>query len=464
MYRPVGKSAKTVLFFILGTTLALTTGCKAFDKLFEHWHNPLADEDNQTYSVKVAQLATGQTRWQGWSAVEQTNGLLTLRHVPAIGGRTMSLELAGTDAFYINPKLKGQTLELNSKDTAVLFGGHFAGLGPQRLWNKNQQPFNPVAGPYKYFVNAEQKDRHTVRMVSQRGTWRGATIAMERSISMYKGNTHIEIQEQLTNHGPDPLDCLLWDVTRLDAIDRQRGENILRPMKIYTPVKMVDGQKKFRALKESGKLKVNKELPNDVLEIPYKGMPIKLVSDADKHWIAAVDQHTGWTYIKQFEGGETGHYIDNEGPIRVTASAYDPVRGRAVVNLELLTSFARCQPQKSIRQKAHWYATVCKGPILELTRVGAVCRKLSLKADKKYYDLAGRFGVFYRGFARLVILDRDGEPVFTGPTMPIDPREEFIVSAALPADDDADTIVLKIYDHNNEYVDNLAEVRVPRYE
>jgi hypothetical protein len=238
----------------------------------------------------------------------------------------------------------------------------------------------------------------------------------------------------------------------------------LRPLKIYAPVRLIEGQKKFDVLDGGKDLKLNRDLPNNVLEITYNGKPLKIISDADQHWIGAVDQHTGWTYIKKFEGGGRGRYIEDEGPMRITASAYDPIRQRAVVNLELLTSFERIKTRKKIRQKAHWYATVCNGPILEVNSVGAVCQKLSMKADKKYYDLNGRFGVFYRGFARLVILNRDDEVLFTGSTMPIDPREEFVVSAALPVDDDADMIKLKVYDYQNRFVGNLAEVRIPRYE
>jgi len=432
-------------------------GCSWFEDVFSSSGTGTAPN----VQVEAFPVETRDVQWRGWSAIEQTNGLMTLRHVPDAGGRTMSLEINGHDLFMVFPVEAGKTYPADSRDNAVHFGGHYACIGPERIWNVHEQPFNPHGGPHRVVRQTGREDRHKLHFISRPDTWLGATISMERKITVHQGNTHVVIDEKVINRGPDPLECYLWDFTQIDAVDHRKPDRELRRLSVYVPVPRKDGKKEYTTFldpKPAMQAQFDESLTAEVLAIHYAAEQFKIASDAEDWWVAAVDHDTGWTYVKAFDRteGDRPVTVDNNGPIEVYGANRDEPLGGSFVELELLAGMGRYRSGESIEQREHWYATTCKGPVLELTPVGVVCDRLTCQRDGEYYDVSGRFGVFYLGVARLRLEDRKGKTLFVGEPILIDPRKEFTLTATAPAKKDAAAAVLEVFDYQAKLAGELA--------
>ena len=443
----------------IGTAIGIgVAGCS----LMETWENPLNPNESDSIRIKVPPLETLRVPWRGWSAIEHRNGLMTLRTVPAAGGRTLSIEIGGDDAILVFPHHEGKTYAADSRDNSVHFGGHYSCIGPERLWSVEEQPFNPHAGPYDATISANASDYHRLHMVSRVDTWHNATISMSRTITVYRGTTHVTVDNRIVNRGTKPLEFYLWNFTQIDGRRGTGKDRPLRNLTTYVPVPRDGDKKVFTAFfppnaKKEAQFDVS--LPTDILAIHYAAEMFKVASHARHWWIATVDHDSGWTYVKAFDVDTNATYVDNNGPIEVFGSGMDFPLGQ-FVEMELLTGIDTYPPGEGVEQREHWYACICKGPVLSLTPAGVVCEKLSLTRDHDYLDLSGRFGVFYLGSARLEMFNAEGRVVDRSEPISIDPREEFKLSATLPAREDVETIALKVYDAHDRYCGELTHVRV----
>lgn len=413
--------------------------------------------------VAAPGVNTWDVSWRGWDAIEQNNGLMTLRHVPGAGGRTLSLEIGGDDAFAVFPENEGKTWPVDGREASVHFGGHYTAIGPERIWTVHDQPFNPHGGPYEVEYDTDNADRHTVRLTSRPGTWKGATIDIDRSITVHRGTTHVIIDETVTNRGPDPLTFYIWDFTQLDALDRRAAGRRLRPLSVYMPVPVEDGRKMYHSFLPPDPLmneQFDESLPADVLAIHFNAVQFKVASHAEEWWVAAVDRETGWTYVKVFDPQQDARYVDDNGPIEVYGSHMDSPRDEPFVELELLTGIERCRPGRGITQREHWYATICRGPILSFSPAGVVCERLAFERDETQGRLSGRFGVFHLGSVRADAFGKDNRPLASSEPVPIDPREELVLDLAVPLRAGTEEVVLKVFDHNGDYVGELGRAKV----
>jgi hypothetical protein len=414
--------------------------------------------------IQTAAVQTYDQQWHGWNAIEQTNGLMTLRHVPAAGGRTLSLEIGGDDAFLVFPNERGKTYPADSRDKSVHFGGHYFNIGPERIWNVHEQPFNPHGGPYAVERDTDSEDKHVLKLTSKPGTWLNATIKVERTIEMSRGNTHVVLHESAINHGPDALEFYIWDFTQIDAVDPKAPDRKLRNLSFYLPVPIVEQAKTFTSFfapDPEMEAQYDKSLPGDILAIHYKARQFKIASHASQWWVAAVDHDTGWTYIKAFDPHDQAKYVDNNGPIEVYGANRNEPNGGSFVEMELLTGIGRYDSGESIDQVEHWYATICRGPILELTKAGVVCEPLEARRQGAPYAVTGRFGVFYQGTARLRITGhKEDETLYLSEPLVIDPRHEFVIDQLVPVVEDAAWLILEVYDYKHDKVDELGKVRV----
>jgi len=419
-------------------------------------------------------LVTRQVTWRGWQAIQQSNGLITLRHVPAIGGRTMSMEINGHDCILVFPEQQGRSYPAGSRKRSVHFGGHYACIGPERIWNVHEQAFNPHAGPYEAEVTRSGDEEHVVTLTSQPGTWRGATYQIARRITVRKGTTHVVVDERITNRGEQPLEFYLWDFTQIDAVDRTRSPSSLRNVCVYVPVPEEAGRKQyhvFTELNEHVRQQFDRSCGAGILAIRYLGWQCKIASHPARWWLACVDRDTGWTYVKTFERQPGARYVDDNGPVEVYTSPYDRTKPEAFIELELLTGLKRYRPGGCLEQREHWYLTTCFGPVVGLADGGVVAEGLRARRihtkpstnqgdEPQRIELAGRYGVFYLGHARVALLDATGRVVARGPQIPIDPRQEFVLRCVVPVPIGVARAVLVVFDHTGRRVGVLDEVRL----
>ena len=416
-------------------------------------------------AVDAPAVVTRDVDWQGWKAIEQTNGLVTLRHVPAAGGRTLSLEIGGDDAFLVFPNERGRSYPVDGRPASVHFGGHYVCIGPETVWNVHDQPFNPHGGPYEARRQVDRPDCHELSLVSRPGTRKHATVSMERRIVVRSGSTHVTVDETVTNRGTGPLEFYIWDFTQIDAADRRKpAPHPLRRLSFYVPVPVRDGRKQYTVFMPGDPAKqgqFDEGLPADVLAIHYAAEQFKIASHAGQWWVAAVDHDTGWTYVKAFDADAQARHVDGNGPIEVYGSFMTEPAGRPFVEMELLGGIRRCAPGESIRHRESWYACICKGPVLEFSPAGVVCERLAAVKQGAGWRVTGRFGVFDLGTARLRMVDGDNRTLWQSDPMVIDPRKEFGLDATVSPPKKTARIMLEIANHRGEKTGALGWVRLP---
>ncbi len=438
----------------IGLTL---TGC-SMDKLAR---TVLGSPENPV-RVAAPPVETRQVRWQGWNAVEQDNGLIRVRHVPAAGGRTLSLEIGGDDAFLVIPEERGRTYPADSREGGVHFGGHYTCIGPERVWNVQDQPFNPHGGPYTFRHEVDTPRVQAVRLTSRPDTFGDATVDIRRTITCYQGSTHVVIDEEVTNRGSAPLDFYVWDFTQIDGRRRTasgRGEP--RRISFYMPVRAAGGEKRFHSflpIDAAMDAQFDRSLPADVLAVHYQAVQFKIATDPLAWWVAAVDHDSGWTYVKVFDAEAGARYVDQNGPVEIYGAKADAPFGGRFIEMELLGGLQRKAPGEAIRQREHWYACICRGPVLAFTPVGVVCAPLRATREEEFVDVTGRFGVFHAGTCRLRMVDGSGAVLAETAPAVIDPRRELRMTAAMQMRAEAAALVLVILDHEAREVGELARV------
>jgi len=403
-------------------------------------------------------VTTREVPWRGWEAVEQSNGLVTLRHVPSAGGRTLSLEIGGDDAIAVFTENEGKVYPLNSHEGSVHFGGHYVAIGPETRWNVNDQPLNPHGGPYRYTIDNARGDAQSVTMRSRPDAFKGLTVSMERTITMRRGTTHVTIEEEVTNRGPDPIDFYIWDFTQIDALHHDRPGRPMRNLTLYVPLPPKEpGQSRYTHFLPPDPAKdaqFDASLPTDVLAIHYRARMFKIASHPESWWVAAVDHDTGWTYVKAFEPDRLAQYVDGNAPVEVYGSAMHEPRPSPFVEMELLSGIKRYRPGAGPKQREDWYATVCYGPVLAFSEAGVVCEAMKLKREGKVCLLTGRYGVFYLGTAQVVALDLQGQEIGHSEPIFIDPRKELHLNTTvkISGKDVPDMFVMRIFNADGDEV------------
>ncbi len=407
--------------------------------------------------VLTPPVTTRERVWRGWDTVEQTNGLVTVRHVPAAGGRTLSLEIGADDAIAVFEENAGKVYPVDSREGAVHFGGHYTAIGPETRWNVSEQPFNPHGGPYTYRID-NVGNTHHVSMTSRPDTHMGLTVDIERTITMKRGTTHIVIDEQVTNRGPDPTDFYIWDFTQIDARHANVPGQPLRNLTFYVPLPPErSGRPRFTRFLPPDPAKDAQFtilLEADILAIDFQAQQFKIASHAKDWWVACVDHDTGWTYVKAFDANHLARYVDGNGPIEVYGSNLDSPRPTPFVEMELLGGIDRHRPGTGPKQREHWYAAICVGPVLAFSKAGVVCERLSLQREGETCRLTGRYGVFHLGTAHIEALDMQGKEITRSKSVPIDPRRELLLDTTMeiPRKKRPDMFVLKVFDATGQEV------------
>lgn len=411
--------------------------------------------------MSVPPLQSREVAWRGWKAIEQTNGLFTLRHVPAIGGRTMSVEIGGDDAILVFPSEQGKSYSPAERYKSVHFGGHYTCIGPELVWNVNEQPFSPHSGEYRYELDTSSPDRHVLHLISRPGTWLDATIQIERDITTFRGNTHVIVDERIFNRGREPLRFYSWDFTQINAL-RPRGGG-LRDLTIYVPVPDRDGRKEYKqfvTLPPEASVQFDENVGPGILGIDNHGFLFKIASHAAAWWLACVDHQTGWTYIKAFDVDPAAQYVDDNGPIEVFGSAYDRDKPEAFLEMELLGGIRSVPPGVPITTREHWYATICRGPVLAMTDVGLVAEPLRCARKGDVVEAKGRFGVFYAGYVQVELFDADALPAGASERIAITPTQTLALHASVHPEAGAVRATLFVLDHQGRRVGVLDSVPI----
>ena len=159
--------------------------------------------------------------FRGWQAYVLRRGPLVLRVVPAVGGRLMGIEFAGHELCFIHPELEGKTFNGDAQDwprlcgewSFPLWGGGKTWVAPESDW-PDQAPHRDLdSGAWEVLAQHDSGGLCGIALQSPVCSTTGLQIT--RKLMLEPQGSQWSIEHTLSNQGPNPVRCGIWDVLML---------------------------------------------------------------------------------------------------------------------------------------------------------------------------------------------------------------------------------------------------------
>jgi hypothetical protein len=161
------------------------------------------------------------TTFLGWPAWTLGQGPLALQVVPAVGGRLMGIQVAGTELCFINPALAGR---LPVEDPAVwrqlcgewsfpLWGGGKTWVAPESAWPDGSPHRDLDSGAYR--LVRTWCDGASAGLELESPVCRQTGLQIQRRISLSEDAPGWTVRHTLGNTSAAPVTCGIWDVLML---------------------------------------------------------------------------------------------------------------------------------------------------------------------------------------------------------------------------------------------------------
>lgn len=174
--------------------------------------------------------------FHGWPAWTLQRGQLALHIVPAVGGRLMGIQYAGTELCFINPLLLGQLASDDPTDwqrlcgdwSFPLWGGGKTWVAPESSWPDGNPQRDLDSGRYR--VLETWCDAVSCGLELESSVCRRSGLQVRRRISMRADAAGWTVEHTLINATEVALRYGIWDVLMLRrpgqvavALDPARG-------------------------------------------------------------------------------------------------------------------------------------------------------------------------------------------------------------------------------------------------
>ena len=166
------------------------------------------------------------TRFRGWDAWTLSDGPLTLQVVPAVGGRLMGIQVAGTELCFVNPDLEGESASEDPETwrrlcgswSFPLWGGGKTWIAPQSAWPGGNPHRDLDSGPYQVVERWCRSGSAGLELLSP--VCRQTGLQLRRRLCLEAGTGSWTVTQTLHNPSAAAVTCGLWDVLML----RRPGE------------------------------------------------------------------------------------------------------------------------------------------------------------------------------------------------------------------------------------------------
>lgn len=193
------------------------------------------------------------TRFRGWHAMALHDSGLTLRVVPEVGGRLMSIALHGHELCFIHPQLEGKVYcgqaeqwpALCGDWSFPLWGGGKTWVAPEADWPDGAPHRDLDSLPWTledYWIHEESMGVQVRSQVCSR-----SGLQLSRRIVLPANSTHWTVEHELRNAGAREVTCGLWDVLML-----QRPSRVTVPQAPVHALHALPGKPPVSALQEAG--------------------------------------------------------------------------------------------------------------------------------------------------------------------------------------------------------------------
>ncbi len=156
----------------------------------------------------------------GWRAWRIRRDPVELVLVPDVGGRCMQLTWRGRELFFTQPEYRGATVQLEGDVHAQkralgfrVWGGEKTWLAPQSRWTDGVPFLDLDSGPYTLDVLADTSDVVSVRLTSP--ICRETGLQLVRTFTVRAQTAAFDVEHELVNPSPHPVDWGLWSVSQL---------------------------------------------------------------------------------------------------------------------------------------------------------------------------------------------------------------------------------------------------------
>jgi len=384
--------------------------------------------------------------WE-WTSIVQTNGIITLATVPAIGARIMQYDLGDHKFFYLNPTEIGNTY-IPSQGGFHGFGGYVLWPGPQNSrWGWPPPPILDY-GPYESEIVESSVDSTSVSVSSEIEQWQAPGLRFERIMTVYKGTSRVRVDQSMINESSEEQSWSIWDVTQTVT------DTPMDDYWVYFPINpnSAHGEDGVYFRDNLNSTAWQGEVASGIYGVVFRPEGKKLFADPHKGWIGYIDEGESKAYIKTFEIFEDEIYPGDNGGGRVQVYL-----GPSYYEVEVASPIADLAAnggRYSFRQD--WYATTMNGPILDVNKAGAIEKRLS--QDDQTENFAGTFGVFQIGTAKLVAKDTSGAILAEGTTHNITPLEKLEINESLALTAEMASIEIIVYDYSGKEVGSIDSI------
>ena len=412
-----------------------------------------------------------QSRYRGWETLRLYNDVLALQVAPDLGGRVIQLTLNDFEYFWVNPQLAGKAPPPGGLDPDgewLNYGGEKLWPAPQGWGREDQWPGPPDAvldgSPHRAQGDNNPRDHAAIRMTSGKDPRSG--IRFSRTIRLFRGSSRVSVDAVMENIDTKPRRWGIWSVAQLNgAASDGTGPN--RLLRAYCPVNPASiypqGYKVMFGIVNNPQFQLDET--RGLMRVDYQYLAGKIGLDSDAGWVAVVDGEAGYVFVQRFTWEPDLPYPDDAsveiwtqgvGTIvawnQLTTMPDDPNENPYLIESELLSPFATLGPGEKATFHYEWYAAAIGGdyPILDVTDLGVVCEPFRARRNGRSVSLSGRFGIFYRGRLRVLLLDAGGKKIGpferiipVSPSKPIGGQGVFPYFSAVPATARAVSLVLE---------------------
>ncbi len=430
----------------------------------------------------------GHASAQEWESIDLKNELIEIQAVPEIGGRIIQYKLGDYGFFWVNKELVGKKIpasRLGPDGEWRNYGGDKVWPAPQGQDNEQQWPGPPDAvldgGPYTTEL-IKKKDRvKAIRMTSEKDERSG--IQFSRKFKIFDDCTRVSIEATMKNIDTKSRRWGVWVVTQFDTSNRH-GDGYNKNYWAYCPINPDSmyhrGYNVMFGL--VGHLSYKPDYENRMMRVHYDYRVGKIGMDSSAGWIVTLDATDGYVFVHRFTYEPGRAYPDNasvefwlNGPGEIAAWGREiekmPDDTAYLMESEVLSPFASLEPGESYTFRYDWYsAKVPAGStVASCSDIGVTCKVLSAEVCDGKLGLDGQFGVFYKGYCRVVFLDEGGNEVAKVPTkLSVTPLEPLVLSraegltkeAAVP--EGAVKLSVWLYDLKGKFVGELARTNILR--
>ncbi len=402
------------------------------------------------------------SNYRGWRTLRLSNGLVELQVVPDIGGRVIQIKLDDYEYLFVNDDLAGRS----PPPTGVGPAGEWLNYGGEKLWpapqgredpEKWNGPPDPIldGSPHVGTIVPAGGSPAAVRLVSRNDPRSG--IRFSREIRLFGQSSRVHVDATMTNIDTRPRRWGIWSVMQHNGADRS-GQGYDRNMRVYCPLRPDSfypaGYNVMRGPADHSSFQRDPQRPMVVAH--YERKMGKIGVDCSAGWVAIVHGTAGYVLVERFPFYPEKEYPDQasvevwlHGPYGPKEAQTDSKTFPYFLESELISPFAQLAPGQSYTFGYDWYAAALGGdsPVLDCTEAGVVCEPLTVTVKDNQAAVAGRFGVFYCGTARLAYSDeagnRLGQAVFE---REVSPDRSLVLAETLAAPPKEATTVSLIVD------------------